>query len=420
MRGWVRGFGVVMVVALGGACVAAPPPPARDVGGAHGDHGDHGGGAEGGSHGRPSPRCALPGTGGDFTAANPADEGVDPTIVGKVIDAIAPQLTTSFRIYRHDCLVGRTLLDDVTARQPQQFFSMTKTVVSLLVGKAISMGRLRLDDPIGRYLPEADAAHGAITVRQLLTQTSGLTFAWANDLLGSIDDSEKTALSLPFAHQPGTYFEYAQTTVTLLGIVVQRAVDEDLQAFADTELFGPIGITHRDWSWARDGKGATHGYAWLLMTPIAAARLGELVLHRGAWNGDPVIDAAYIDEMGKPTPTNGGYGLLTPTNAGIGGWTSFGRHWFAGRRLPAAPADTVEFSGFLDQAIFVVPSLDLVVVRFGIAAREGWDYELFRTLTPAVRGVHYVDPGPFVPGPSDVPFEQLVNVPLLLRQIFGT
>lgn len=420
MRALKRPLALAAALAMCGACVAATPPAARNsnaggsVGRGSGNTGSGGGGTD-----QPETHCAIPATSRDFTSVNPDDAGVEPKAVKQVVDTIAPQLTTSFRIYRHDCLIGKTLLDDGTRNEPQQFFSMTKTVVSLLVGKAVMMGKLSLDDPIGKYLPEADAAHGAITVRELLTQSSGLTFAWANDLLGSLGDSVKTALSLPFAHKPGTYFEYAQTTVTLLGVVVQRATGEDLQSFADTELFRPIGITHHDWYWARDEKGNTHGYAWLVMTPIGAARLGELVLHRGDWNDTQVVDSAYIDEMGQPTPTNGGYGLLTPTNKGIGGWTSFGRHSFAGRRLPSAPADMVQFSGFLEQSIYIVPSLDMVIVRFGVSANDGWDYNMFRKLTPAVRGVQYQDPGPFVKGPDDFTLEQIINFPLLIQQIFA-
>ncbi len=307
-------------VALMASCAAAPPvpPPVRQP--------------------ARETRCALPAAGGDFTTANPDATGVGTDAVQHAINVIAPMLTTSLRVYRHGCLIGKTNLDDAEKNQRQQFFSATKTVVSLLVGRVVTLGKLSIDDPIGKYLPEADAAHGAITVRELLTQTSGLRFAWVNDVLTSISDGEREALNLPFVHHPGTYFEYAQTTVTLLGIVVERAVGEDLQKFATTNLFEPIGIEPGTWTWERDGTGHTHGYAWLMMTPIAMGKLGTLVLHNGAWGRQRIIDPSYIREMGTPTATNGSYGFLTWTNRGVGGYDGFGRHFHSGREIPPRPS----------------------------------------------------------------------------------
>ncbi len=395
----IRRVGALVVFALVlSACGAAvPPPPSADA---------------------PS-HCALPAAGADFSAHNPSDAGVDPAAVKRVLDWLGPKATTSLRIYRHRCLIGQTQFDANSKNQEQQFFSMTKTVVSLLVGRAVTLGALDLDDPIAKYLPEADAAHGAITVRELLQQNSGLAFAWANDLLGSLNDSLETMLMLPFAHEPGTFFEYAQTTVTALGVVVERAVGRDLQEFARDDLFRPIGIEDNEWTWARDKAGHTHGYAWLMMTPVAAARLGTLALDHGRWGRKRIITRDYIDEMSVPSSSNQGYGLLTPTNVGEGGYTSFGNNRYEGHRVASAPLDTYFFSGFLDQAIYVVDSLDLVIVRFGVTAPVSWDCEMFRMLMPGVRGAHWTDPGSCPRAPDGVKIEQLIDLPLLIQQIFA-
>src|SRR4051794_36405272 len=160
--------------------------------------------------------CALPSPGHDFTATSPASVGVDPAAVDAAIARLAPQFTVSLRIYRHNCLIGQTANDATAADAQASLFSMTKSVVGLGVGRAVTLGKLSVDDPIGRYLPGLDAAHAAITVRDLLTETSGLKFAWVNDLAGSAEDSVGEAMSMPIIHPPGTYFEYAQTTVTTL------------------------------------------------------------------------------------------------------------------------------------------------------------------------------------------------------------
>ena len=339
-------------------------------------------------------RCELPAAGHDFERASPAEVGVDPAAVTAAIGRLAPQFTLSLRIYRHDCLIGQTANDAIAAAHPAELFSMTKSVVSLLVGRAISLGRLSLDDPIDRFLDGLDAQHGAITVRQLLTQTSGLRFAWVNDLAGSAEDSVAEAMAMPFAHEPGTYFEYAQTTVTTLALVVGNAVGMDFQDFAQAELFGPVGIAPGSWSWWRDGVGHTHGYAWLRMLPADMARLGALVLHDGMWGDRRLIDQSYIDAMSTGTATNPGYSLLAQTNDAP--WYI---DTFAGARrdhhlVMSAPADLVQFSGFLEQATFVIPSLDLVVVRFGLPPGANWKYHLFSNLLPGIPGAVPVSTDP--------------------------
>jgi CubicO group peptidase (beta-lactamase class C family) len=294
---------------------------------------------------------------------------------------------------------------------------MTKSVVALGVGRAIALGRLGLDDPIGRYLPEADAAHGAITVRELLTQTSGLRFAWVNDLLGSTEDSVGEAMSMPIVHPPGTFFEYAQTTVTTLALVVERAVGEDFQTFMATELFEPIGIPTGSWTWAHDGVGHTQGYAWLEMRPIDMARLGTLALDRGRWDGRQLIDAAYIGEMGAATPTNGGYGFLAQTNAGPWHIGTFGGVRKERRVIPSAPVDTLIFSGFLEQATYVVPSLDLVIVRFGLPPDAQWKDRLFRQLLAGFPDAPPQSTGPLPPAdPIELDWNQILDIGDLIRR----
>ena len=104
-------------------------------------------------------------------------------------------------MYRHDCLVGQSGADTDTRFVPAGLWSATKGIVSMLVGRAVQMGRLSVDDPIGRYLRDVDAAHGAITIEQLLTQSSGLAFHWANDgsAAGDGDWVAFHTMALPFA-----------------------------------------------------------------------------------------------------------------------------------------------------------------------------------------------------------------------------
>ncbi len=362
------------------------------------------GGSTGEVTGATASACTVP-SGDQFTSRSPAPEQLDPAALRVAVAYATANQAVSVRIYRHDCLVAESGNDPSAELEPSNLWSATKGIVGLLVGRAVTLGDLGLDDPIGRYLPQADAAHGAITVRQLLTQTSGLDFAWANDIAAGVigtRDSVAWTLHLPFVHPRGTYFQYAQTTITLLGAVVEAAVGLDLQEFARRELFDPLGIPTSRWSWSRDGAGHTYGFAFLAMAPIDLGRIGTLLLHRGDWRGQQLISADYVEQMSAPTSTNGGYGLLVWTNRGDSYVTTAAltrkikdHPW-----LEAAPRDTYALSGLFDQMTYVIPSLDMVVIRTGWLAGDQWKHEFFRLLMAAVSDVHIADPGPYRDGGS--------------------
>ena len=216
-----------------------------------------GGGTAAVADGGATMKCALPAAGQDFEPMAPEALDLDPAAVAEATRYGTATNAVSMRIYRYGCLAGESALDPLTRSIPNNVWSTTKGVTALLTGRALQLGLLQLDDPISRYIPEADAAHGAITIRQLLTQSSGLRFVWTGDLNLGNPDSVRYTLALPIDHAPGTEFTYGQTTVSLLAHVVERAVGYDLQAFAQQELFGKVGIARNDWFWLRDRAGHT-------------------------------------------------------------------------------------------------------------------------------------------------------------------
>ncbi len=390
----LRTGGAAVLVALAvAACAPAPPPTISKN-----------------PPGRTPSKCADPGV--NFKQATPESVDVNSAALTKALAFAAGTNAQTVAVLRHGCLIATGGTSQPDLNTPVNVWSVTKAVVSTLVGRAYTLGKLGLDDPIGKYLPEADAAHGAITVRQLLTETSGLSFAWLNDLLANGSNAVNFELSLPFAHAPGTYFEYAQQTITLLAKVVERAVGEDLQDFARTQLFRKVGIPDNDWSWTRDGAGNTFGYAFLSIAPIDLARLGLLVLHDGRWHGRTLIAADYVHQGATPTSTNHGYGFLWWTNAGGSVITPEPyRQELERSIIPSMPSDTFSFDGLLDQVVVMVPSLDLVVVRTGLPGNQTGDFlqnltipgdgisDFFRLLGQSITDVKVADPGPWVPDP---------------------
>jgi CubicO group peptidase (beta-lactamase class C family) len=325
-------------------------------------------------------------------------------------------------VIRHGCIAGWTRLDRTTSEVALDGWSMTKSVTSMLVGRAVTMGLFDIDKPLSTWIPEADASHGAITARHLLTMSSGLHHNWFRDppFAGEVmPDQVRDALSLPFDETPGTTWEYAQTPVTLLLHMVERAVKVDIQAWAQQNLFGPIGIEAGTWNWERDRAGNTEGWAHLHMRPADWARLGYLMLKKGNWNGTQLISKSNVTRSISRIPINQAYGHLFWLNGGDEAvWPDvYGRDHGRESPWPGAPADTFAMVGMRNQRVWVIPSLDMVIVRMGEPGEldpdtrnSVWqsqpgmiDYEIPRLVVQAVTDVQFPDPGPYKMGAPTVP-----------------
>ena len=274
---------------------------------------------------------------------------------------------------------------------------------------AISLGLLDEDDPVGKYIPEADAEHAAITVHDLLTMTSGLHWNLWRDYNIAMKDRVKDALSLPLDHEPGTFFEYGESPVALLAKVVGNAAGEDFQDFVQRELMGPIGMSREDWSWTRDRAGNTEGYRGLNTTVDNFSRLGQLMMRNGRWKGTEVLDKGWVRDAVEPSSTNPGYGYMFWLNESDSyiAPTVYSRDERDHRPIESAPHDLYFMAGIQQQRTWVIPSLDMVVVRVGgsgdrdpdtrssvfTSSYGEFEHEFFRLLMDASDGCGRRGPG---------------------------
>ncbi|WP_433669950.1 serine hydrolase domain-containing protein [Nocardia sp. CA-136227] len=368
--------------------------------------------------------CAQP-TGRDFVRAAPEDTGVDP---GPLADALAFAATRNrlnVQVFRHNCLIGTGPSNAETDTVPWNVWSVTKSVVSLLAGIAWDRGKLDIDATLDSYLPPdiGDAGHRAITVENLLQETSGLRVGAATEGITGVVPidpfSAIQALGVPFDTAPGSAFQYSQRNVDLLSYVIELATGEPLQDFAQRELFGPLGIERGDYYWARDRSGHTYGYAHLFIPPADLARLGMLVAAHGRWNGRAVVSQTYLDRAVTPSGTNRCYGYLFWLGPGCAENPEF------------LPADTYSMSGLGLQNVFVVPDLDLMVVwtgAFGVHSGQGPggllqygdepSHEFFRRLLSGFRDHPMPDPGPYVETPLRVDYRAYFDTDIALA-VFG-
>lgn len=241
-------------------------------------------------------------------------------------------------------------------------WSMAKSFTSATVGIAIDQGKIRsVDEPMATYLPEwAGGVHKDVKIRDVLQMSSGLQWDEAYDNIESdIDkmvltqpDQLAFAADRPQANEPGKVFSYSSGDTMLLSGVVQQATGRPLAEFAKRNLLDRIGIQKIDW-W-RDVAGHTLGYCCIDTTSRDFARLGLLYLRGGRWGDQQVVPAQWVKDSVRPAEqSKGEYGYQ---------WWTFD--------VPGVPSDMFAAIGVDEQYIYVVPSLDLVVVRNGTYGKD--------------------------------------------------
>jgi CubicO group peptidase (beta-lactamase class C family) len=337
--------------------------------------------------------CDEPGAG--WQAVAPESQGLDAGKLARALHSYQDRRAWAVRIYRNGCLVMRDT-NNGNEDTPFETWEMTSSVLALVAAREMTRGLLSPDDVVGSLVPEADAEHGAIRVRDLLQRASGLAPHADNVYLR---DRLRLALTRGFSASPGRTFGDAPEARSLLIAVLQRAVKEDVPSYAARELFAPLGIGK--WRWTRDRIGQPAGTFGLQLTVDDLARLGELVLRDGRWRGNELIDPVYLHAALTPSPRNACFGWLMWLNAEPN-CSGSGR-----RLLPGLPRDLWSWAGNNDQRVTGIPSLHLLVVRYGLKAsdaREGadgltWERDSLLQLLAAVKDTPFAE----LPDRDDIP-----------------
>lgn len=308
--------------------------------------------------------CAEPGE--RWQRATPAEVGMDAAKVKAAVQHASARGTSSaVRVYRHGCLIAEDALNPERVSLPWQSFSLAKSVVSLAFGRAWTMGLISPDDPVGALFSEADETHGALLMRHVLTMTAGLSLVSLHDLNIAMADRVRDALTLSFVAKPGETWAYWQSGPALAAAAVGRAAGDDFQAFAQRELFGPLGIRRGSWLWTRDLVGNTAGFWGLFMSADNFARLGELLRREGVWHGRRLLSKRYVHDAVQPTKPFGCYAWFI--------WRQSTKrcNWPAYLGLPE---DMWQFNGASGQVVTVFPTQGVMVARTGVDASQGGDW----------------------------------------------
>jgi CubicO group peptidase (beta-lactamase class C family) len=327
--------------------------------------------------GHAEPECTTA-PAAEYPRGSAAEAGLDPERLRAALTYASLQGSSTVKVFRHGCLVGEGLRDPLQERVPTLQAGQTKTVVALVAGIVADRGWVDLDSPIDAYLPPGlgDAAHRAVTLRQFLQLTSGVQVNHVQGLNFFADNSRaREYLAQELVHEPGTYFEFDETTPSVVVDVVQRVIDArepglDFQDFAQRELFDPLGIPRSAYFWQKDRSGTTTGYSGLWLRPLEYGRFGELLRGEGVFAGERILSASYVDQMRTGSVANCGFGLYVWLNSCEPGQTQVNTDYPSRREHPgepwiaSAPRD-MYYSLALGTNTFVIPSLDMVVTRSG-------------------------------------------------------
>lgn len=284
-----------------------------------------------------------------FVRATPESQGISSNLFAALLRELDASKDTEmhhFMALRH----GKVICECNFAPYPKGMWhithSMCKSITGMAIGMLIEEEKLKLDENIYDIFPDHINAFSkifrpVITVENLLTMTSGVTFnesgiVSGNDWLGSF-------LNASVNGKPGTEFQYNSLNTYVLSAIVTKRTGETLTEYLTPRLFGPLGITK--YYWETCPKGITKGGWGLFLCAEDMAKLGQLYLQRGKWNGQQLVSEYWIEistarHLKTQNDTYGyGYQLWMEQRPG-----------------------SFEYNGMLGQNVIIYPDMDMVLV----------------------------------------------------------
>lgn len=323
-----------------------------------------------------------------WAIAEPQQRALDPELICSIGARLADLKAANPHgvvIARHGAIVYEAYFPGPDQRWPQKHWkeplvtaahdartrhdvqSISKSVTALLTGAALQRGLLKsIDMPVLSFFPEyADlrtVEKDRIRVRDLLTMTSGLAWPQRPYLsmsrkMEAADDPARFVLEQAMVAEPGVNWRYNNGGGEVLGALLKKAAGKPLDQFAREALFEPLGID--DWEWGTMANGDP-GASWGLRLRLRdLAKLGQLVVDSGSWQGRRVLPQTWIALMTAPH-------VVRPR-------TTYGFLWWLGReRVNGQEVEIVQGFGWGGQSVTAIPILGLVIaVNAGVYDFDG-------------------------------------------------
>jgi CubicO group peptidase (beta-lactamase class C family) len=305
---------------------------------------------------------------GDLLPNEPVP-GLDTAAMRRAVDTAFARpegLTAGVVVVHRGRIVGERYANGAHRDMQLESWSMGKSITGTMIGLLIQQGAFKLDDPapVAEWRKTPGDARAKITIKDLMRMSSGLRFSRGTqeDLPGYHDhdliytgaiDAFEFSVTREKQFEPNTFGRYRNVDPLTLGLLVKEAVQkrgEDYLTWPQRALFDKIGIRRQVLETDPYGNFLLTGYDY--GTPRNWARLGMLYLNDGVWNGERLLPEGWTTFVSTPAPAwaDSAYGGMVWVNA-RGGWP--------------LPRDAFAFRGAGGQDTYIVPSLDLVVVRMG-------------------------------------------------------
>lgn len=310
-------------------------------------------------------------------------QNVDTNLIYKMFSQLKEKENQihSVLLVKNDQIIIEEYFKEHTQDKQHDLRSVSKSIRSVLMGIAIDKGFIdTVDDPISKYLTNPmpkkniDNKKDKITIKHLLTMSSGLDCNdWDKKSKGQEDKVYKKkdwlqfTLDLPMINEPGTVSNYCSMGAVLVAEIISRASGVTIDKFANQYLFNPLGIDNVSWGHTSKTKIIPSGKR-LYMTSRGMARIGQLILNKGVWNGKQIVSEKWIEDSTQPKTKITGidYGYL----------------WW---NIPLKTKEKIFISkaatGNGGQYIFVIPELDMVAVFTGGAFNSQEDKLPFAAMT---------------------------------------
>lgn len=300
--------------------------------------------------------------------------------------------TASFIIVKNDRIVYEQYASGYHENSINTSFSMAKSVVSLLIGKAIENGYIKsVKEPIQNYIPEfADKGIGKITIEELLLMRSDIVydedkFLWFGDdsLTYWHDNLRRVALShTDLTDKYNGKFHYNNYHPLLLGIILERSTGVAVSKFFEREIWQKIGAEYdASWSLDSDGSGFEKMESGINFRAVDFIKIGSMVLHGGYWNGTQIIDGNWLrlSALSEFPINNDEYENSFLSGKNIG----YKYMWYY---TPSGQTgyDIVAW-GKSDQILYISPANDLVILRTGKS--DGGVSDWIETLKNIIAGI---------------------------------
>lgn len=248
--------------------------------------------------------------------------------------------------------------DEGAVNSSTNSFSMSKSIVGMLLGIAMQENKIQnVFQPVSEFLPEFNQVdkekyfNHELEIRHLLSMTAGLE--WDEEYYSVSQTSEayygsdikQQMLNLKVVKEPGTEFEYQSAATQLLAMVIEKATGQPLPEYASEKLWKHIGA-NQDASWHTDDEGQAITFCCFNSNARDFARLGQLYLNKGRWNGEQIVPEPFVDISTQPNSKAIDYGY----------------QWWI---YNSGGTKAFYMKGHLGQYVVVIPDLNLVFVRLG-------------------------------------------------------